>query len=1199
VDGNHNITVWANDTEGNINSTYYNYIVDNTEPTVSITSPTPGEYITTSDVTVTWTGGDNYGIDHYEVCLDSGTWIDVGTSTSHTFTSVADGDHTVSVKAVDVANNTKFDIVLFTVDANPPNVAILSPSDGQWFNIENVTVSWSANDSGSGIDYFEVRCYNSSWDSGWINVGTDTSYMFANLADGQYTAEVRAYDNAGNVGVDSVNFGVDTVSPIVTITNPSDGSTIIGGTVTVEWTGSEGGSGIDHYEIKIDDGSWIDVGTDTNYTFTGLSEGDHTVYVRAFDIAGNFGADSVSFTITSAPPEVEILNPANNSYVAGNVSLVISASDDIAVDTVKLFIDGVLVQNWTGAGTFTYYWYTPNYGDGDHNVTVWVNDSSGNEVSKYYNYTVDNTLPTVQISNPTQNEYLISSDVTVTWIGNDNYGIDHYEICLDSGSWIDVGLNTSHTFTGIGDGKHNVSVLVYDKAGNSNVDLVTFFVDTTPPTVNITSPTDGQWSNIENITIIWTGDDATSGIDYFEIRCYNLSWDSGWINVGTDTSYTFTNLADGQYTAEVRVYDNAGNVGVDSVNFGVDTVSPTVSISSPTDGGYVQSSDVEVQWTGSDNPSGIDHYEVKLDTGSWIDVGTQTQYTFTGVSDGQHTVYVKAVDDAGNIATDSVTFTVDSTPPNVTIISPSDGELLNSQTFNVNWNATDNLGLSSYRILANSTEVASGTLTGTSVSRVDTITVWEDAYYIITVEVTDGAGNVGSDSVGVYVNSEAPVVTITGPFNGTYLSTTTVVIGWNISDAADLDHVEVEIDGSVINVGVVYCYVVGGLSEGMHNCTVYAYDSVGNVGSDSIVFYVDVTAPTVSAAFTTLLENSTSVVVSWSASDNLGIDYYLIRADGGSWIKTTGTSYTFSFSEGEHWVQIRAYDKALLYDQVYVVVIVDTTPPNLDILYPENNSYSTETTITIHYNVLDNNDYWKVKIRIDGGSWILVDSSLSYTVSLTEGTHTIDIMAIDIAKNSVVKTVIYTVDVTPPDITITYPTELSTVTTSDVQVQWSSTATDVSYCEVRLDDGAWINVGTSTTYTFVGVSDGLHVVYVLAVDNAGNKNMECTIFSVETRVVVGIIDPSITPLDKRYTEGKFLHSNGVEKSSNLHGACSKRGYSDRKNVSTSQIVLRPDIHENIHKICIKLEDGGSRIWRPITLVLPPNFRLRAIVYREN
>ena len=54
-----------------------------------------------------------------------------------------------------------------------------------------------------------------------------------------------------------------------------------------------------------------------------------------------------------------------------------------------------------------------------------------------------------------------------------------------------------------------------------------------------------------------------------------------------------------------------------------------------------------------------------------------------------------------------------------------------------------------------------------------------------------------------------------------------------------------------------------------------------------------------------------------------------------------------------------------------------------------------------------------------------------------------------------------------------------------------------------------------------------------------------------------------------------------------------------KKVSTSQTALRPDIHENIHKICIKLEDGGFRIWRPITLVLSPNFRLRAIVYREN
>ncbi len=86
----------------------------------------------------------------------------------------------------------------------------------------------------------------------------------------------------------------------------------------------------------------------------------------------------------TAPPDVEIVSPANESYVSGNVTLTILASDNVSVDTVILYIDETEAKRWTGAGTFKYYWYTPNYTDGSHNVTVWANDTAGNTNSTYY-----------------------------------------------------------------------------------------------------------------------------------------------------------------------------------------------------------------------------------------------------------------------------------------------------------------------------------------------------------------------------------------------------------------------------------------------------------------------------------------------------------------------------------------------------------------------------------------------------------------------------------------------------------------------------------------------------------------------------------------------------------------------------------------------------------------------------------------------
>lgn len=102
----------------------------------------------------------------------------------------------------------------------------------------------------------------------------------------------------------------------------------------------------------------------------------------------------------------------------------------------------------------------------------------------------------------------------------------------------------------------------------------------------------------------------------------------------------------------------------------VDLVPPALWITSPSVGYKVESSKLTVTWIGSDADSGIDHYELKLDEEAWINVGNNTSYNFTELDDGSHTVYVKAVDKAGNSVEDSVSFTVDTTisPPMWTVV---------------------------------------------------------------------------------------------------------------------------------------------------------------------------------------------------------------------------------------------------------------------------------------------------------------------------------------------------------------------------------------------------------------------------------------------------------------------------------------------------------------------------------------------------
>jgi hypothetical protein len=88
---------------------------------------------------------------------------------------------------------------------------------------------------------------------------------------------------------------------------------------------------------------------------------------------------------------------------------------------------------------------------------------------------------------------------------------------------------------------------------------------------------------------------------------------------------------------------------------------PSISISSPTNGGLVLSSTATVTWKASNPSSGIGSYQIRLDGESFSNVGTSTSHTFSGLSDGNHTIDVLAVDNLGDQATASVTFVVNTT----------------------------------------------------------------------------------------------------------------------------------------------------------------------------------------------------------------------------------------------------------------------------------------------------------------------------------------------------------------------------------------------------------------------------------------------------------------------------------------------------------------------------------------------------------
>lgn len=482
-------------------------------PEINITDPVSGEIFTEKNVTIEWDGVDQ--IEYYEIRLNDNEPINVGSDTQYTFESLSDSHYTVSVFGY-VDNETKqeigFDNVHFVVDTQPPELVVIAPPHDGYTSDTDVTIEWEGKDELSGIDYYEIKLE----DEDWIDVGTNNEHTFYDLEHSEtYTATIRAWNRAGFNDTVDVSFTVDNVEPDLEIISPVDGEIFAEDIVTVEWTASDEVSGIDYYEIRVDDEDWIFVGDDESYTLTGLDEGKNTIEVLAWDKAGNNHLDDVSIIVDTTEPDLEITAPEDGEIFGEDTLLVEWAgSDEISgIDNYELFLNSDLIYE----GESEEYELV-ELEDGDHEIEVKAIDNAGNTVIENVGFTVDTTPPELEITSPEDEEVLNTHKVIVEWEGTpQGSDIEYYEVRIDDGEWNNVGLNTTHTFVGLDDGDYTVEVRATDVVGNIGEDEVIFSVYREKPTVYTQEATD---IDVEKATLNmeFTVGDYDSVEVYFEIN---------------------------------------------------------------------------------------------------------------------------------------------------------------------------------------------------------------------------------------------------------------------------------------------------------------------------------------------------------------------------------------------------------------------------------------------------------------------------------------------------------------------------------------------------------------------------------------------------------------------------------------------------------------------------------------------------------
>lgn len=227
------------------------------------------------------------------------------------------------------------------------------------------------------------------------------------------------------------------------------------------------------------------------------------------------------------------------------------------------------------------------------------------------------------------------------------------------------------------------------------------------------------------------------------------------------------------YGVQIIAQDEAGNsTTVDSSDATLgsklrltvkEKTAPVITISSPTASQLLTTNQPTISFTVTDNDSGVNPDTIILTIdGSEVSGVTKTK-TSTGYScsyksdsalaDGSHTVKVTASDYDENAATaKSVSFKIDTVPPELSVTSPAENLVTNKTSVSVAGTTND----------ATSSPVTL-TVNGESVTVYDdgtfsTTVALEDGENTITVIATDGAGRTTTVTRTVTLDTKAPVI---------------------------------------------------------------------------------------------------------------------------------------------------------------------------------------------------------------------------------------------------------------------------------------------------------------------------------------------------------------------------------------------------------------------------------------------------------
>ena len=360
------------------------------------------------------------------------------------------------------------------------------------------------------------------------------------------------------------------------------------------------------------------------------------------------------------------------------------------------------------------------------------------EVMVYNTDPKDPTSPGVVVLSPKNYSYIPSMSVQLEWIVRTN--VSRYFIYLNS-SLVDIISEniTSFQLTGLEDESWYTLDFITELSSGVNISFtIIFAVDTKPPVLRILNPNNNSYVLEGSVTIKWSVQD-------FSPCTFNVFINSSLVAWTTHSSVS-VNLGLGDYIIEISASDSAGNIGLKRILVYV-REAPRIIILSPTNFTYINTSDIEIAWDVQGDFQ-ISQFGILLN-GSIVDVVPSDVRNYT-IGINTDSVYNVTIIGYGSedaiVAKAFLIFIRDATPPNVSIIYPSNHSVLLPGTVQIKWTAQDSSPVTFVLKVNGKVEYS-----GTAIRYTITLTSGD---YAIELTAIDAAGNKATVTIYITVKQE-------------------------------------------------------------------------------------------------------------------------------------------------------------------------------------------------------------------------------------------------------------------------------------------------------------------------------------------------------------------------------------------------------------------------------------------------------------